>query len=158
IDDMFMITILQVQAYRATGDSKYLDRAATEMTAYLDKLQRPNGLFYHAPDAQFYWGRGNGWVAAGMAELLRSLPPTPPLRARIMTGYLTMMKALVALQGPDGMWRQLLDHSEAWPESSATAMFTFAMITGVKNGWLGHKTYGRAARKGWLALVSNLDA
>ena len=56
------------------------------------------------------------------------------------------------------MWRQLLDHPEAWPESSSTAMFTFAMITGVKNGWLDKKTYGRAARKGWLALVSNLDS
>jgi unsaturated rhamnogalacturonyl hydrolase len=28
IDDMYMIIILQLQAYRATGDSKYLDRAA----------------------------------------------------------------------------------------------------------------------------------
>ena len=60
--------------YRATGDAMYLDRAALEMVAYLDKLQQPNGLFYHAPDVPFYWGRGNGWVAAGMAELLRSLP------------------------------------------------------------------------------------
>ena len=158
IDDMFMITILQVQAYRATGESKYIDRAAREMTAYLDKLQQPNGLFYHAPDAPFYWGRGNGWVAAGMAELLRSLPATHPQRPRIMAGYLAMMKALVALQGADGMWRQLLDHPEAWPESSSTGMFTFAMITGVKNGWLDRKTYGGAARKGWLALVANLDA
>jgi len=157
IDDMFMITILQVQAYRATADPKYLDRAAREMAAYLDKLQQPNGLFYHAPDVPFFWGRGNGWVAAGMAELLRSLPPTHPLRARIMNGYLSMMKTLVAMQGADGMWRQLLDHPEAWPESSSTGMFTFAMITGVKNGWLDRRTYGRAARKGWLALVANLD-
>ena len=89
---MFMITILQVQAYRATGDPKYIDRAANEMTAYLDKLQQPNGLFYHAPDAPFFWGRGNGWVAAGMAELLRSLPASHPQRARIMSAYLTMMK------------------------------------------------------------------
>ena len=157
IDDMFMITILQVQAYRATGDPKYLDRAAREMVAYLDKLQQPNGLFYHAPDAPFFWGRGNGWVAAGMAELLRLASSTHPQRARIMTAYLTMMKTLLAMQGKDGMWRQLLDHPEAWPESSSTGMFTFAMITGVKNGWLDRKTYGRAARKGWLALVANLD-
>ena len=47
IDDAYMITLLQVQAYRATGDKVYLDRAALEMVAYLDKLQRPNGLFYH---------------------------------------------------------------------------------------------------------------
>ena len=46
IDDMYMITILQVQAYRATGEKKYLDRAAREMVAYIDKLQQPNGLFY----------------------------------------------------------------------------------------------------------------
>jgi rhamnogalacturonyl hydrolase YesR len=36
-------------------------------------------------------------------------------------------------------------------------MFTFAMITGVKDGWLDEKTYGPAARKGWLALVNRLD-
>jgi unsaturated rhamnogalacturonyl hydrolase len=158
IDDMFMITILQVQAYRATGDPKYINRAANEMTAYLNKLQQPNGLFYHAPDAPFFWGRGNGWVAAGMAELLRSLPASHPQRARIMSAYLAMMKTLLALQGADGMWRQLLDHPEAWPESSSTGMFTFAMITGVTGGWLDRKTYGPAARKGWLALVANLDA
>lgn len=157
IDDMYMITAVQVQAYRATGEAKYLDRAALEMAAYLDKLQQPNGLFYHAPDVPFFWGRGNGWVAAGMAELLRSLPANHPQRARIMEGYRKMMASLLKYQGKDGMWRQLLDHPEAWPESSCTAMFTFAMITGVKNGWLDEKRYGRASRKGWLALVSYLD-
>ncbi len=158
IDDMYMIILVQVQAYRATGDAKYIDRAALEMSAYLDKLQQPNGLFYHAPDVPFFWGRGNGWVAAGMAELLRSLPANHPQRARIMAGYRKMMESLLKYQGKDGMWRQLLDHPEAWPESSCTAMFTFAMITGVKNGWLDEKHYGRAARKGWLALVSYLDS
>ena len=157
IDDMFMITILQVQAFRATANSKYLDRAAREMVAYLDRLQQPNGLFYHAPDAPFFWGRGNGWVAAGMTELLRSLPKNHPQRLRIMTAYLAMMKSLVELQGQDGMWRQLLDHAEAWPESSSTGMFTYAMITGVKNGWLNEKVYAPAARKGWLALVGQLE-
>ena len=65
---------------------------------------------------------------------------------------------MLGFQGKDGLWRQLLDHPEAWPETSSTGMFTFAMITGVKNGWLEEVTYGRAARKGWLALVSYLDA
>jgi len=71
IDDMYMITIVQMQAYKVTKDKKYIDRAAKEMVMYLDELQRPNGLFYHAPDVPFYWARGNGWMAAGMAELLR---------------------------------------------------------------------------------------
>ena len=59
--------------YAFSGDKKYLERDAKEMAAYLDKLQQPNGLFYHAPDVPFFWGRGDGWVAAGMAEMLRDL-------------------------------------------------------------------------------------
>lgn len=57
IDDMYMITIVQTHAYKVTNDSKYIDRAAKEMVMYLDELQRPNGLFYHAPDVPFYWGQ-----------------------------------------------------------------------------------------------------
>ena len=68
-----------------------------------------------------------------------------------------MMKALLTYQGADGMWRQLIDHVEAWPESSSTGMFTFAMISGVKNGWLDEDTYGPAARKAWIALIGYID-
>lgn len=157
IDDMYMLTILQLEAYRATGDRKYLDRDANEMVAYLDKLQQPNGLFYHAPDVPFYWGRGDGWVAAGMAEMLRTLPEDHPQRVRILHGYKLMMAALLQYQGKDGMWRQLIDHDDAWPESSSSAMFTFAMITGVKNGWLDPITYGPAARRAWIAVTGYID-
>jgi unsaturated rhamnogalacturonyl hydrolase len=157
IDDMYMITAVQVQAFRATGDAKYLDRAALTMADYLDKLQKDNGLFYHGTDSHFFWGRGNGWVAAGMAELLRALPRTHPGRARVLQGYTKMMEALLKTQGQDGMWRQLLDKPESWPESSSTGMFAFAMVTGVKNGWLDAGPYGVAARKAWLGLVRHLD-
>lgn len=157
IDDMYMLTILQLEAYRATGDRKYLDRDAKEMVSYLDRLQKPNGLFYHAEDVPYFWGRGDGWVAAGMAEMLRSLPADHPERARILKGYRTMMAALVKYQGKDGMWRQLIDRDDAWPESSSSAMFTFALITGVKEGWLDAATYGPAARRGWIGVAGYID-
>jgi len=158
IDDMYMLTLVEVQAFRATGDTKYLDRSALEMVAYLDKLQQPTGLFYHEPAVKFYWGRGNGWIAAGMAELLSSLPENHPQRARILEGYRKMMKALLDSQGADGMWRQLVDRADSWPESSSTGMFTFSMVTGVKRGWLDAATYGPAARKAWLALAGYVDS
>jgi rhamnogalacturonyl hydrolase YesR len=157
VDDMYMLTMLQLEAYRATGDRKYLDRDANEMVAYLDKLQQKNGLFYHADDVSFFWGRGDGWFAAGMAEMLRTLPKDHPQRTRILAGYRRMMAALVKYQGKDGMWRQLIDHPEAWPESSSSAMFAFAMITGVKNGWLEGAKYGPVARKAWLAVSGYID-
>lgn len=157
IDDMFMITAVQAQAYRATGDRKYIDRLAKEMVVYLDSLQKPNGLFYHAPDVPFFWGRGDGWMAVGMAELLRSLPKDNPDRPRIMKGFTSMMESLLKYQSESGMWRQLIDDPGSWPETSCTGMFTFAMITGVKNGWLDAGKYGPAARRGWLAVITYLD-
>lgn len=157
IDDMFMITLIQAQAFRATGNRAYIDRAAKEMVVYLDDLQRPNGLFFHAPDVPFFWSRGNGWMAAGMAELLRSMPKDNPDRPRILAGYRGMMAALLKSQAADGMWRQLVDDAGSWPETSGTGMFAFAMITGVKNGWLDAAVYGPAARKAWLALVACID-
>jgi unsaturated rhamnogalacturonyl hydrolase len=157
IDDMYMIPAVQVQAFRATHDAKYLDRAALTMAAYFDRLQQTNGLFFHGTNAPFYWGRGNGWMAAGSAELLRSLPADHARRARIMEGYRQMMAALLATQDKDGLWHQVVDRPDSWPETSGSAMFAFAFVTGVKNGWLEAPAYGPAARRAWLALVGHLD-
>lgn len=58
-------------------------------------------------------------AAAGMAELLQSLPQNYPKRPRILEAYRKMMKALLTYQGADGIWQQLIDHAEACPETSA---------------------------------------
>jgi rhamnogalacturonyl hydrolase YesR len=158
IDDMYMITALQTQAYVTTGDKRYLNRAAKEMVHYLDSLQQPNGLFYHAPDVPFYWGRGNGWMAVGMTEVLRLLPKNHPDRAAIMAGYKKMMASLLKYQDKKGMWHQLIDDPQAWEETSGTGMFTYAFITGVKAGWLDNASYGPAARKAWLALITFINS
>jgi rhamnogalacturonyl hydrolase YesR len=55
------------------------------------------------------------------------------------------------------MWRQLIDHEDSWPETSSTGMFTFAMVSGVKRGWLDSETYGPAARHAWIALAGYVD-
>ena len=157
VDDMFMITDLQAQAYLVTGDKKYIDRAAREMALYLDRIQRPNGLFYHHTGTPFFWGRGDGWMAVGMAEMLRMLPKDNPYLPRIKAAYLQMMETLLRYQAYDGMWRQIIDDPNSWKETSSTAMFTYAMILGVKNGWLDRKIYGTAARKAWITLLSYLD-
>ena len=157
IDDMFMITILQAQAYHTTGKREYMDRAVKEMVVYWDELQRPNGLFYHAPDVPYFWARGNGWMAVGMAELLLSTPEDNPNHARILEGYRLMMKSLKDYQDKSGMWNQLIDKADCWPETSGSAMFTYAMIMGVKMGWLEAEEYGPIARKAWIALVPYIN-
>lgn len=158
LDDMFMITTLQAHAYKVTGDRKYIDRAAREMVLYLNEIQRDNGLFDHGPGAPFAWGRGNGWMAVGMTDVLRALPDDSEFREPIYDGYLKMMDTLVENQEESGMWRQVIDDSSMWEESSGTAMFTYSMISGVKHGWLKGERYVSAARNGWLALSKLVDA
>jgi unsaturated rhamnogalacturonyl hydrolase len=157
IDDVWMIVSLQVQVYRATGNEIYLKRAAKVAEAYLNRLQQPNGLFHHGENAPFFWGRGNGWVAAGLAELLSELPNSSPYYTSILEGYKKMMDALLQYQAEDGMWRQLIDKEEAWKETSSTAMFGYAITVGVKKGLLPEKKFVPAYQKAWLSLVKYID-
>ena len=164
IDDMYMIIALQSQAFRATGDTKYIERAAKEMCLYLDKLQlkdgRAKGLFHHAPDAPFAWGRGNGWMAAGMALVLSCLPETSPHRAKILAGYRLMMETLAKYQRADGLWSQLVDEPDDprnWGETSCTAMFAYVFQVGVRKGFLEAAEYAPRVRRAYLALVDRLD-
>src|SRR6478735_7548452 len=170
IDDMFMMPILQVEAYRAVKAApdggadkaaKYLDFMAPIMVDYL-KAQKQNGLFFHN-DAQapVHWGRGNGWFAAGMAEMLKDLPKTSAQYATIEAGYKKMMDGLLKVQGKDGLWYQVLDmpnDSKNWVESSGSAMFTYAMISGVRRGLLDAATYVPAIEAAWAGLRKKINA
>ncbi len=157
IDDMYMVGMLQIQAYRATREIKYADRASLQLASYIKRLQQPNGLFFHGPEFHYHWGRGNGWVAASMAEVLKSLPLDHPRRPELLAGYRKMMASLLKFQSGNGMWRQLIDYEYSWTESSCTAMFSYAMTVGVHQGWLNRDTYGPAVEKAWKALCAHVD-
>ena len=158
IDDVWMIGALQVEAWRATGEARYLDNAALTARRYIERLQQPGGLFHHGPQAPFAWGRGNGWVAAGLAEVLSELPPEHRHYAAIEAGYRQMMAALLREQADDGMWRQLIDYPGAWKETSGTAMFGYAMAVGVRRGILRDPAYARAVERAWAALARYVDS
>jgi rhamnogalacturonyl hydrolase YesR len=157
IDDAYKLCVMQILAYRATKKPDYAANAVKEMAAFIDKLQQPTGLFFHGPDAHVYWGRGNGWIAAGLAELLLNLPADNPQYAKIMTAYKAMMAGLLKYQAPDGRWRQVLDDDKAWEENSCTGYFIFALGEGVDQGWLDAATYRPAVKKAWESLCGQLD-
>lgn len=157
IDDLYMVGMLQIQAYRASSDVRYADRAAAQLHAYLPRLQQPGGLFFHSPDVPIFWGRGNGWVAVAMAEVLRSLPPDHAARDSLHDHYTKMMYSLLEYQGENGMWRQVVDYEYAWAESSATAMFAYAMAVGVGHGLLEPADFRPAIGRAWAALAAHID-
>ena len=156
LDESYKIGAMQILAYRATQKQEYADHAVAEMNAFIAK-QQPDGLFFHGPEGQVYWGRGNGWIAAGLAQVLLDLPADNPGRAKIMASYKAMMAGLLKYQAPDGRWRQVLNDDKAWEESSCTGYFIFAMGEGVDQGWLDAATYAPAVKKAWGALCGQLD-
>ena len=156
-DDLYMISSVDSLATRVTGNPAHVNHAAHFIDAYFSKMQRPDGLLPHTLEAPQLWGRGVGWSAAGLVEALTTMPEDHPQRAVLMGYYKRLMAGLLACQAPSGLWRQLLDKPDAWEETSCTGMFAYAMIAGVKRGWLDRDTYGAAARKAWLALVGKLN-
>ena len=144
-DDMFMAASIWARAARETGDERYARAAARLLTAYVDRLQRPDGLFVHAVDAPHAWGRGNGFAAFGLMEALTALGPDWPERARVTKAYQALMEALAEHQAPDGMWRQVVDEPGSYRELTVTAMTVTAMARGLRLGWLAVKVGAPAA-------------
>ena len=132
------------------------------MVLYLNRLQIKEGpdagLFYHAPTAPFVWGRGAGWMAAGMTLVLSYLAEDSPHYGRIMEGYRLMMAKLLEHQRPSGLWGQLVNDAESWDETSGSAMYAYAFVVGTRKGWLAGDDYLVAAGRSWSALCDRLDA
>lgn len=161
IDDTYMTGSLMIQAYRATNDIKYLDFCVNYLTSYMNNLQQSNGLYWHHKDiSKQFWGRGNGWGAACAAELIQVLPQSHSKYQQVLGGYKKQMNGLLQVQNESGMWNQLLGSTSPknWEETSGTAMFLFAIFTGLHLKLLDEETYLEPAKKGWMALIQHLSS
>lgn len=160
IDDVYMTGSLLVQAYRATNDKKYLDFCADYSVRYINALQQSNGLYQHGANGSPQpWGRGNGWAAAGNAELLQVLPKDHENYEVVVSAFKNHMKGLIDVQLENGMWPQLLGSTDStnWEETSGTSMFVFALYTGLELGILDEETFLDPAQKGWMAVTKYLS-
>ena len=150
-DDFFLGTIAAVRA----GDPDGLAAAVRLVTAYAARLQQPDGLFHHDAGAPTAWGRGNGFGALGLSELLTVLPPDHPDRAAVLDVHRRQLAAMRAEQAPDGMWRQVVDEPGSYREASVTAMTLTAMARGIRLGWLD-ESYRPAVDRAWRALLAHV--
>jgi unsaturated rhamnogalacturonyl hydrolase len=103
-----------------------------------------------------YWSRGNGWVFAALARTLDIIPATAVGRAEYLADFTAMASALGKLQRLDGFWNvSLVDPDDhGGPELTGTALFTYGMALGVREGLLDGNVYGPILGKAWCALAS----
>jgi rhamnogalacturonyl hydrolase YesR len=163
-DALFMSPPAWVEMSRQTGDPRYADFALSEFWATTDFLYDPaeklffrDSRFFERRDAQGrkqFWSRGNGWVFAGIADVLEFLPPDSPHRPRLEQLFREMAVRLKSLQKPDGYWPpSLLAPENSPPETSGTGFYVYGLAWGVKHGLLGAAEYRPNIERGWAALA-----
>lgn len=156
-DAMYGVGVIQSKAFLEFHDPKYADRCLSHLLVHIRVLQQPGGLFLHSERGRQAWGRGNGWAAAAMTEALLALPANDPRRNEVFQSWRRLMDALLQHQDLQGLWRRIVDLPSSWLETSCTAMFVFALATGVREEWLPAARYRQAAERGWQALAAAVD-
>ena len=164
-DALFMAAPVYAQLYGCTGDRAFLDFLDKEYKTAVDSLfYAPAGLFFRdclripkreKNGQQQFWGRGNGWVFAGLGLIIDALPKGCESRKFYIDIFKKMARAVAETQGADGSWRASLLCPEFMPdaENSASAFFCYGLAWGLRNGYLPRREYADILRKGWDALT-----
>jgi unsaturated rhamnogalacturonyl hydrolase len=163
-DALFMGPTVWAKMAYVTANPKYLDFMLKEYKATTDYLYSKEDHLYfrdsryfdtpEANGARMFWGRGNGWVFAGLPIIIRELPKNYDQKAYFVNLYREMAAKILSLQDPSGYWHaSLLDPvSFPNPEMSATGFFMYGLALGINNGYLDRKTYLPAVIRGWNAM------
>ena len=113
----------------------FFSEAMRQIDGYWNALFDPaGGLLSHQWDdgrKQFLrkaaWGVGNGWAAAGMARVI----------ALLIARTNGLIRRVLSLQRPDGMFHDVLDDPSTFPEINCGQMIAYTIYRGVQEGWLG---------------------
>lgn len=167
-DALFMGPTVWAKMANVTGKKKYLDFMYKEYKATTDYLYDKDEHLYfrdsnyftrkEANGSKVFWGRGNGWVFAGLPIIIRELPAKYEHKDFFVTIYKEMASKLISVQSPDGFWHaSLLDPaSYPNPEMSATAFFVYGLAWGINNGYLEKEIYLPAIVKGWKSMITSV--
>ncbi|MEO8064164.1 MAG: glycoside hydrolase family 88 protein [Pseudomonadota bacterium] len=163
-DALFMSPPAWVELSQISGDPRYAEFAMQEFWVATDFLYDPveklyfrDSRFFERRDDQgrkLFWSRGNGWVFAGIANILDVLPRDNAHRPRLEALFRDMAVKLQSLQKPDGYWPpSLLGTDNSPPETSGTGFFVYGLAWGVKHGLLDAAEFRSSIDNGWAALT-----
>lgn len=168
-DALYMAPPAMALLSTITGDQTYADTMSILWWKTSDYLfDAEEGLYFRdsryfakreANGEKVFWSRGNGWVMAGLANVLEYLPDQHPDRTRFVAQFRAISKRLAELQTADGTWHaSLLDpKSFPAPETSGTGFIVYALAWGVNHEVLDRKSYMPTIERGFAALCRAVD-
>ncbi|TCO04444.1 glycoside hydrolase family 88/105 protein [Natronoflexus pectinivorans] len=165
LDDLFMSVPALAQMGVYTGDDKYFDDAVLQVKNFADYMFNwDKGLYMHGyvtgmdVHPEFRWARANGWAIMTKIELLDVLPASHPGYDFVVNLLQAHVAGLAEVQSGFGFWHQLLDRSDSYLETSATAIFTYSMAKAINEGWIDGLAYGPVVSLAWNAVSTKINA
>ncbi len=100
-----------------------------------------------------FWGVGNGWAAAGMTRVIRSLPNKMTAERDRIEGYVTdVIEGCLAYQRKDGLFHDVVDNPDSFVETNLAQMLAYSIYRGLQGGWLDRSYRSKADRMREAAL------
>jgi len=141
------------------------DEAVKQVEGYRGYLwDKEKKLFSHIWDDQKkvftrkdFWGGGNGWSAAGMAQIIGMLPKEKEDHRKKLIGWTKeLLDGCIANMRPDGLFHDVVDKPETFVETNLSQMLAYTIYKGVKAGWL-EDSYMKSAEKMREAAHRKID-
>jgi rhamnogalacturonyl hydrolase YesR len=164
LDDLYMGVPSLAQMGKLTGDKKYFDDAVKQVRQFAQRMfNEEKGVYMHGwvesmeTHPEFRWARANGWALMAKAELLDVLPKEHPGYNFVLQQFKKHAAGLAAYQSGSGFWHQLLDKSDSYLETSATAIYAYCIAHACNKGWLNSVTYAPMAMLAWNAVTTKIN-
>ena len=170
LDDMYMgITPIAYrgklsQAERGDLTQKYYNEAINQVLLFKKYLWLPEkNLYRHgwiqgmAEHPDYHWARANGWAVLTMCDVLDAVPERTQGWTEVRDLLVSLLRGLAAYQSPEGTWHQLIDKTESYLETSASAMYVYGYAHAINKGWLDRTAYQDIARAGWAGVAKQVN-
>jgi rhamnogalacturonyl hydrolase YesR len=153
------------QMGKLTGDNKYYDDAVKQVLQFSKRMfNEEKGLYMHgwvqgmSVHPEYHWARANGWAVMAMVELLDVLPKTHSGYQDVLKQLQAHIKGLAKYQDGTGFWHQLLDRSDTYLETSATAIYTYSIAKAINDGLIDPMAFTPVAILGWNAVATKVNS
>ncbi|QIP17922.1 glycoside hydrolase family 88 protein [Spirosoma aureum] len=173
LDGLYMASPFLAQYAQVFNEPELFSDVANQIRLIDAHNKDPKtGLYYHGWDesrqqrwadketgkSPHVWGRGMGWYAMTLVDVLDYFPADHPQREQILEITRNLAQTLATYQdSPSGLWYQVMDIGKQegnYVESSASTMFVYFLMKATRKGYLDPK-FKDIAQKGYNGILTH---
>jgi unsaturated rhamnogalacturonyl hydrolase len=142
-----------------------LDDAIWQIRGFKKRLWNPQARLYahiwnedrNELTRPAHWGVGNGWVAAGITRVIRTLPESQSNDRQMLQAHVKeVIDGCLAHQREGGLFHDVVDQPNTFVETILSQMLAYSIYRGIVGGWLP-TTYRERADKMREAAHQKVD-